>query len=476
MRQEPADSVSARPSSNPAAAVAAILLVFIAVVLVPVWLRAARFCFNNYDLGIYGQALAQLGPANWNPWLSGRQVFLFADHFDPVLVFAVPFARALGLPWGGLLAEALFVGASVIPIVLLVRRGDLSSSGGLLLSALLLFNAATVSALGFPIHPTTWAVLPWTWLVLAMRRNALGSLLAALVLLFACKEEFPFVGLVLGALLLAQRRWRDGGAVLAVSLLWLGFVYGIRPSLVGPTEGYASGLFEGLTVAPGAYLAERIGSRHMWTTLGLLVAPFVPLGVFCWREKLRPQWILLALLVPPLAIRFLGDAWRHHYGAVLVAGLVGFFVGWLRDRAVPKWVTASVMLALLLTGIPRWRDAFTVALGDRFPKNCPGAPERVAAIRESVEELRRKPGPLLVGGNLLPDLADRKDVFMIGGPVPNERFAAVLVEKPPHGDPWPLDAARVEALIEHWHSLPGVRVVRDDAEVFFAEGDLRESR
>ena len=85
----------------------AVFTVFAGLVVAPVWLRAARYCYSNYDFGIYVQALARLSPSDLNPWLSGRQIHIFNDHFDPVLLLVQPLADVLPPFQAGLLAEAL---------------------------------------------------------------------------------------------------------------------------------------------------------------------------------------------------------------------------------------------------------------------------------------------------------------------------------------------------------------------------------
>lgn len=454
-----------------------LLLLFVGLGLVPMWIRAMRYCFNNYDLGIYSQALEHLSLRSWNPWLSGRQILLFADHFDPVIVLGVPFARLFGAPWGGLLTEALVVLGSVGPLILLVAGGVLTPRTGMTLTALLLFNFGTLTAVNFPIHPTTWAVLPWMWLTYALHRRSSVGLLVTALLLFACKEEFPFVGLVLGGSLVVRKQRALGSAVIGLSLGWLAFVFAVRPMLTGATEHYASSLLQGFRDEPLRYLWVRASSGKMWMTLLLLFAPILPVMVYLARSNLRGDWMLLVLLAPPLAIRFLGNAWRHHYVAVIAAGLVGFLMLALRGRQLPGWVVAGVFVALGVTAIPQWRDTFkTFAHGDRFPAYCSNRSGRIDALRSAVANVRARPsGSILVEGNLLPALAGRTDVYMVGGPVPSNVFKVVLVEQPPSGDAWPLGFARVQELIEQWRAAPGVRILRDDEYVFLAEGDLRAS-
>jgi hypothetical protein len=444
------------------------LAIFVGVGLAPVWLKAAHYCFGEYDFGIYGQGLARLSWSDPNPWLPGRQIFLFADHFDPVLWLALPAADGFGPRAGGLITETLFVLLSAAPLIWLVRKGNLSRRAASLLSVLLLCNAGTLSALAFPFHPTTWAIFPWMLLIASLRRRSWPVCILALLLLFACKEEFPFVGLVLASLLWMRgdRRWATG--VSALSLTWLLAAFVVRPQLLGPTHPYARHLFEGLLDHPGQYLLARIATPHLWQ-LGLIALPAIPLLVTCIREGRRLVWLPLVLMAPPLAIRFLGDAWRHHYGAVIVAGLVGTLVFWIQDAEIPRWLIAATLALVIVSNVGPIDEARRV-LSAREPRWCPGDSARLEALNGSLTIARNLPGALLIEGNLLPALVERSDAFMLFGPSSGATFQSVLVEKPPHGDTWPGKNERLQSLIEQWKRQPGVRILRDDPNVFLAEG------
>ncbi|MFB1485062.1 DUF2079 domain-containing protein [Corallococcus sp. RDP092CA] len=455
-----------------------LVLLWLGVVVAPVWLQAARLCFASYDLGIYTQALARLSFQEPNPWLSVRQVHVFADHFDPVLWLARPLVAVLPAKWAGLVAEAAFVLLSLAPLVWLQARGLLDRASTALLAALLLFNPGTTAALTFPIHPTTWAMLPWTWLAVAYGLKRTGWMLAALVLLFACKEEFPFVGLVLAGGLWLRGERRAALAVFALSAAWLAFVFVGRAGWLGQTVDYRSRLLPEPGQGWGAYLRERLGGKQL-SRIGTLLAAFLPLGIWAWRRKWRPDPLWLALLLPMLAIRFTGMAWRFQYGAPLMAAVVMVFLPLLRQHRPPAWVLVATGLLLYTTNDNTVRAAgrtlFTPAV---FPAHCPATAPRLASVRRALDVLAENPGGrVLLEGNLVAEAGARDDVFAVGGPQPDDLvYDLVLVEKPPAGSVWPLPAGRMEALIDEWRSGPGTQVLVDDAHVFFARGRFTVSR
>ena len=170
-------------------------LVQLLLVTIPTWLRARAFGFSNYDLGIYSQALARLARDPPNPWLSGRQLHLFNDHFDPILFLVAPFARVFPAVQVGLFVEALCALLALLPLAWLAGEGKLTLRALWLLGGVLALHPGVTQAMGFPFHPTAWAMAPMAWLIAALALERWGIAFLALLLLFSCKEEFPFAGL-----------------------------------------------------------------------------------------------------------------------------------------------------------------------------------------------------------------------------------------------------------------------------------------
>lgn len=456
----------------------AILLAWALLVVAPVWHQAARYCFTHYDLGIYTQALARLSLSDPNPWLSARQVHIFNDHFDPVLWLARPLREILPPVQAGLLAEALFVLLSVVPLLWLHARGLLDRASTALLCALLLLNSSAVDAVAFPIHPTTWAVLPWTLLAVAYCLRRQGAMLVALLLLFACKEEFPLVGLMLAAGLWLRGERRLALSVFAVSAAWLAFVFFVRPWWLGPTVDYRSRLLP----LPGQdwwdYLRTRFAPWHL-RRMGSMLVVFIPMAVWAWREKWKPDLAWLLMLLPMLGVRLAGMAWRDQYGAPLLAAAALAFLPLLLTRRPPAWVLASTALLLVTTNEVNFRDALrTLRTPESFPRHCPENAERLASIQRGLDLLASRPeGRALLGGNLVADLVTRDEVYAVGGPQPEGALVYdwVLVEKPPAGNILPVTHERMAQLIDLWRAEPGTEVLLDDAHVFLARGRFTTS-
>ena len=454
----------------------------------PIWLRANAFGFSNYDLGIYSQALARLAIDPPNPWLSGRQIHVFNDHFDPILFLVTPFTRLFPAAQVGLVMEGCCALLALGALAWLSWNGRLGLRALWLLGGLMTFSPGVTQALGFPFHPTTWAMAPMAWVLAAALLERWRVMLVALIILLACKEEFPFVGLALVPFLWLHAPRKITWIVLTLSAAWGLVALVLRPRLLGDVMPYASQPFRGLEDGVGAFFATRFSAKAL-AGMGELVLAFIPSMLLlkpglsepvedgpttkprvpAVLDKLGQTGALLITLIPMLGIRFLSVAWRDHYGAVVVSAAVLALAGIIGRKAIPWWVLISTLI-LLLAGnellLRRDVRALTGQHGWGASAGCTDAPGRAPAIRAALSRVRAEPGPLFVSGNLLPWLAERDDVYAFGGPQPaSVAPRVVLLEKPPCGDTW------AQSLDERQATLAAFRdadVLLDDAHVFAA--------
>ena len=433
-------------------------------------------CTLYYDVGIYAEGMRKLSLHDFNPWLGARAVYLFADHFDPIVWLAAPLAKLGPAPYGAVVAEALFMLASVIPLFAAAAHGYLAQRTTLLLAVLTLFNAGAMTAVHYPLHPTTWAMAPMVATSLALHRGRPTLAILAFVVLLTCKEEFPFVGLPLAWLLWRAGARRHAAAALVVAALWSMCVFGLRPLLIGPTEAYWSQPFVGLLRQPWAYFRGRLSAPDMPERLCLFALPLLPLTF--WLASAHRRFVsgaYLALAAPPMALRFLAMRWRHQYHAVTMGAVTLAFVPALGRREVPRWLVGITVVALFAVNYRIVTNAYGLArtgVEAQYPY-CPMDRQRAASLERARNVLRADPrARMLVGQNLLPKLVDLPNARLPAEfpHPPTAPYRWVLLEKPPLGASWPLNDARIGSIIARCRAQPGTEVFIDDAGLFFARG------
>jgi hypothetical protein len=447
-------------------------LVFVLLIWIPVENAHAAFCFNNYDLGIYGQALTLLSLENLNPFLSTRDIRIFNDHFDPILFFIAPLAKFLEPSLLAIRVEmASIVLASFAPIWLW-RMNLISKFQMLAVFFVILFSPMTLMAAFYPSHPGTWALAPLAWLLASIYASRDSLAITMLVLLLLFKEEFPIVGGLLGVVLILQKRRRLGVRIFTISVVWSIAVFVLRPIFLGKSDYYTSAMISanGVTgVAVSAWLFP-MGELLFWI--------FMPVFILRANKKFgfnslkNDSWLLVCLPVVFLltAIRIVGGYWGNHRAAPL-AVLAGFMLIGAddhmskslrtRNRLFFAFVLAMVVPFIEL-GSRTWRDK-------PFKKHCPSSSERIDALNAAVNYLGRAGAErVLAGGNLVPHLVHIPGIAQIGA-TKADNFRFFIVEKGEYRNTWPISAGEMKQIENAWRKRAGVTVLRDDQHVLLIE-------
>jgi len=466
------------------------LLFFWGLAIVPVWIEAAQYCHSHYDLGIYTQAVSLLDWDNLNPWLTGRQVFIFNDHFDPILIVAAPLKLLLSPYKAVLVAEALIVSSVVLPVLWLWKLQLLQAHGAVLLASTLLLNSSLITAVRFPVHPTTWAVTPMAWMLAAVIAKRPWHVFWAFNVLCACKEEFPFLGIMLGLALwvMGKENRKLGTTIFFVAVSWGLFDFVFRPMLFGAitsystessTKGQVSLDLTFLLDSPTEYLLTRFTKEGMYSRLLSMLSLTVPLLVWSYRRSGFSKLIfpLFLILLPMLGIRFLGMSWRHQYGAPLMAAILFLLCPLLIRTKIPRWVFLTTCLILVGTNERHLRfGASVLRPGDHgSPRICPNEAGRLESIERAFDILKADSDrKILVEGSFLAYLMPWEKIYSMGGPQSPDGhvYDYVLSEKGFRGTPFPASYERMNELIGLWRNQEGAEIIIDNDYLFFARGNF----
>jgi uncharacterized membrane protein len=268
----------------------------------------------------------------------------FAIHFEPIMVpLALLYALA---PSAKLLqlVQALVVATGALPAFWLASRRLRSPLAGVAFALLYLLYPPLQAAVTYDFHAVTLsAAFLMFALYFMMTRNDLGLVIACLLAL-ATKEEVPVDIVMIGlSVALLQRRWKTGGGLVALAVIWLVgellIMRAVSPIGHSPTAGRYSAL----------------GSSPTQVALTLLTHPTMVLrtyvlshdGMYYLRTLLSPlgylpalsPWALL-IAGPALAINLLSSdpsmrVGIYHYNAEIAPVLVFAAI----DAVV--WVSAA---------------------------------------------------------------------------------------------------------------------------------------
>jgi len=280
------------------------------------WLRYANYWAGALDLSIFDQGIWLMSRGHApDVTVIGRS--LFADHLSPVLVLFVPLYRLVPTPLWLFSAQALCLGASVLPMRALAR---LEGVAPWVATTAVALNATLAAAAIYEFHPSTLAVPAIAWTLLFARRGDTRSCTVAAVLVVLCRADLAWV--LLGIAVVAQPAPRRRLLIVTPLALAAGVVV---PALAG-----ARGTWD---VHYGHLGRNAVDAGlHPWRVVSALVSPDALLTLVFWMlpvallPLLRPRWLLAVVVagLPILVSRWAGTHLPYfHYGAPIAPLAIG---------------------------------------------------------------------------------------------------------------------------------------------------------
>ena len=451
--------------------------------------QASVWHYSYYDIGIYGEALFRLRDwSDLNPFIPGRGIRIFNDHFDPILILVAPLANLIPAPMLGILLDFLCVTLAWFPIRLLKRHRLLDDSTAAFVFAAWVLNHAIQNAVSWPFHPTTWGNLPLFYLFTYFLLEKPWLTFWSFAVLCLTREEFPLLGIPLSLVLYLQAMKskttkRPAFAAAALTAGFLGFQYLLKPRLIdGPHSEYGKILIQSFLSNPSARLSDMVSVSFLRMSL----ERYWPLGLLAWVAKpnLRSAAGKLSLFVlmigaSILGIRYASYQWAFHYGPAALIVLLFALMPHLKEAPLNssraqnslKWATLILIL-------------FSIGHSTRLLRTArQKGGERSESLHSAWQQIEALPVKKILASNHLAAnvrWVSKKpvDLYILGGlDTPNSGpYELVWVEKPPGGDAWRIGHARIAELIQQWRSQSKLRILRDDAYSFIAYGVIENDR
>ena len=333
------------------------------------WLRH-RNHWTGFDLAIFDQGAWQISQGRTHISIVERHVM--ADHFSPVLYLFGALYRVAATPVWLFGAQALALGATVLPMRGIARHLGLPESRA---TALLALSGPLLAAGLFDFHPATLAVPFLAAAVLCGLQDRPVAAALAGVAAAACRADLALV--LVAAAVVARPRAR-------ASLLGVGagaaLVSAVLPGRFGDTNGW-SPHFGHLGSGP----VDAV--LHPWEPLGHLLSPSSLSILLLWvvaagaAVVLRPRWMVAVVLagLPVLLSRWEGTElpWYHYGAPVAVLAMAGTMAALsTTDGSSNRWVGrvralwwGGPLLVLLVASplspaAPDVNRIWNVALGD----------------------------------------------------------------------------------------------------------------
>jgi uncharacterized membrane protein len=397
-------------------------------------LRHATYRSTGFDLGIFDQAVWRLGRLE-APASSLKDLpSLFGDHFSPILVLFAPLGACDCGPAPLIVAQALLIAASVVPIVLFARP-RLGSGPSLLLGVGYGLFCGIQSAVAFDFHEVAVApLLIGSAALFASREQWRRALLCALALLLV-KEDLAFLVLAFGLWFGLQRRPREALVCLFAGALWYASVtrHVIPHFADGKPFGYWS--YEQIGRDPGDALRNVF--LHPIDTVRTFLSPAekvrtlaVLFGAFAFLPLLSIDIVLTAPLIAERMFSSNAKYWtlQDHYsltlapvlaiGAARALPFVVAFVG-ARWRTSREWPLRTLVCAgIAAIGVA---SCAAFAVGDLARPSAYSVPD----AREGAEEALALIPPaasVAATNHLVPHLSQRDSVVLFGPRLPRVRY------------------------------------------------------
>lgn len=271
---------------------------------------------SGFDLAVFDQAVWHYSRFQ-APFSSLKGEDLLRDHFHPLVAVLAPLYWVWSDPRMLLIAQAVLVAASVIPVFLFVCSKVGRGGAYMLTGAYAAFWGIQVGVL-FDFHEVAFAPLLIALTILLADRKRWGWFWLVVALTLCVKEDLSFYVIFFGIYLLTVREFRHGIALIGVGAAWYELATRVFIPHFAGGAAYTYWSYGELGKTPLPAIWALIQAPWRVITLSLspaekahtLVALFAPYLFLSVGSR------LIILAIPLLAERFLStnsQFWSMHF-------------------------------------------------------------------------------------------------------------------------------------------------------------------
>lgn len=372
-------------------------------------LRHWRFGSSGFDLGIFDQAVWHLSrfeaPAST---ISGFSNIL-GDHFYPIIALFAPLYWIAPAPETLIVAQAVLLAASNVPVYLFLRA-RLSSRLSLWLASAYGMSWGIQQTAAFDVHEMAFAPLAVALLLLAIDQRRWRLLWAVAASMLLIKEDLVALLASAGLYLAWQGERRRGFALTGASMAAFVIITNVAIPAFSDTGAYAyTNTFAAILERPWTAPLVLVTPITKLRTLAFWFAPFLFLSLA------SP----VALLAAPLMLSRLLSASPLHWGNVFhysapIAPIIALSAGdglarllrrgSIRPRAAGWLAVACVVASAVIPGRPPLGRLFTA---EHY--------QPIASASAAAAALAMVPdaASVIAQGAIVPHLSQRHDIRVL---------------------------------------------------------------
>ena len=295
-------------------------------------ISVAHNCFAVYDLGIYHQAITEINIKDLNPYLTVRHIKIFNDHFDPILLLAVPFVRLFGnAPEATILFEFLWYLTFLFLLASTIYKGNLTAQIDQKIKLILLiifmsvFTRGILTGVLFPIHPTFWSIVPLFFICKYVKeQNLKGIFLSCLSLCFF-KEVFPPALIFFSLYYALGKNWRYFIPLFSLGVAGCIFAFYLRPLWMGEIHPWSQSILSKIFVDR---FFVNIFIKGDYNGVFKLLYPFIIPLFLLYQKEIKKEGFkhysipVLFLILPLFGLHFINGRLWHQYGSITLGPLL----------------------------------------------------------------------------------------------------------------------------------------------------------
>lgn len=408
-------------------------------------------CAQTVDYSIYQEAMLKIASfKGLNPYIYVRDIHIFNDHFDPIIILMSPLIWLMGFHEASpLVVEWLWVFSSIPVSYVLIKKNNKKNyiSKFLSIAILISFSKAILSGAVFSIHPTTWLLTPSILLFYCLKKDDLKTSFFIMIFMLLFRETLVFSFFGLGLYFLFFRKEKKYSLLLLFfSIASYFLIFKLRPYLLGDIIGYGNKIINNFENGFFNYFITSLKKLDTKSIIKFfypfIILLFINLKNLSKKERTKDLLLIFSYLGPMIFLHLITDKFRYHYGTQMVGPIIGYLIASDKFDSFfkNKKFAAVIFIAIILNGFSVYQKNLKFFVFHKEP-NCYTKLDKLSHLEEVKKAFKtiKKESSLLATGGIIPQLMNNTTRFhhIDGYSKKIDQYDYILIEKNKAGDTFP---------------------------------------